>query len=133
MDATSILEGWKDAFNGMDEAQKLLARGLGMAVVTVASILYGNYRLWKWLESEPTIAYTVSPPHVAEDAKALEQPAVKVENTGPNNIRRKLKSCYHLGARIYGYSMLCPSDWKVPRHNKPLLPRRYRSSHQTVP
>lgn len=49
-----------------------------MAVVTVVVVFYSNYRIWKWLESEPTIAYTVSAPKVAEDAKVLELPAVKV-------------------------------------------------------
>lgn len=61
-----------------------------MAVVTVSLVFYGNYRIWKWMESEPTIAYTVSSPNVAADAKVLEQPAVKVGNTEPNCTMRTL-------------------------------------------
>lgn len=49
-----------------------------MAVLTVAVIFYSNYKIWQWMESEPTIAYTVTAPKVADDAKVLEQPAVKV-------------------------------------------------------
>lgn len=51
---------------------------MATAVLTVLLIFYGNYKIWHWMEKEQTIAYTVSPPKIPEDAKVLEQPAVKV-------------------------------------------------------
>jgi len=58
--------------------QIVLVKSLGMAIVTILLVLYGNYKIYQWLESEPTIPYTVSAPKAPDDAKVLEQPSVKV-------------------------------------------------------